>query len=134
MSTNYQETADGIGPNDLQGLFVGWPNRLSPEGRLKILHRSDLLVLALSMNLKVVRFFAAITDGVSCAQIPYIEVLPEWQGKGMGTELMRPMMAQLSTIFTIDLIRDEDVQEFSEKLGFKASRGMITRKHPIQGR
>ena len=134
MLITYQETTNGIGPNDLQGFFVGWPNRPSPQGHLKILQGSDLIVLALSKNCSVVGFITAITDGVSCAHIPYLEVLPQWQGKGIGTELMRRMMVKLTTIYAIDLICDEDVQGFYERLGFKASRGMIIRKHSIQGR
>ena len=56
------------------------------------------MVLALSDKSRVVGFVTAITDGVSCAYIPHLEVLPEWQGDGSGTELMRRMMAKLETI------------------------------------
>ena len=95
---------------------------------MEILRGSDLLVLALSEKGRVVGFITAITDGVSCAYIPHLEMLPEWQGKGIGTELVRRMMAKLETIRAIDLICDEDVRGFYERLGFKASRGMIIRK------
>ncbi len=133
MSITYQETTNGIGPNDLQGFFVGWPNRPSPEGHLKILRGSDLLVLALSQNCRVVGFVTAITDGVSCAYIPYLEVLPDWQGRGIGTELVTRMMENLKTIYAIDLICDEDVQGFYEKLGFSERRGMTIRNYRSQG-
>ncbi|MYD50817.1 MAG: GNAT family N-acetyltransferase [Dehalococcoidia bacterium] len=128
----YQETADGISPSDLQGFFAGWPNRPSPEGHLNILQGSDLLVLALSKSCKVVGFITAITDGVSCAYIPYLEVLPEWQRKGIGTELVTRMMENLKTIYAIDLICDEDVQGFYEKLGFSKRRGMTIRNYESQ--
>ena len=75
---------------------------------MKILQGSDLLVLAVSKDHGVVGFITAITDGVSCAYIPYLEVLPEWQGKGIGTELMKRMLAKLKTI-SIDLICDEEI-------------------------
>ena len=107
MSITYQETTNGIHPNDLHGFFVGWPNRPSPEKHLKILQGSDLVVLALSKNRRVVGFITAITDGVSCAYISYLEVLPEWQSKGIGTELVTRMMEKLKTIYAIDLICDE---------------------------
>ena len=130
MSITYQETTEGIGPNDLQGFFVGWPDRPSPENHMAILMGSDLVVLALSDKSRVVGFVTAITDGVSCAYIPHLEVLPEWQGDGIGTELMRRMMAKLETIRAIDVICDEEVRGFYERLGFKAWRGMIIRKPP----
>ena len=128
MSITYQETTEGIGPNDLQGFFVGWPDRPTPENHMAILMGSDLMVLALSDKSRVVGFVTAITDGVSCAYIPHLEVLPEWQGDGIGTELMRRMMRKLETIRAIDVICDEEVRGFYERLGFKAWRGMIIRK------
>ena len=129
MSIAYQETTEGIGPDNLRGFFVGWPNRPSPVDHMAILRGSDLLVLALADRCKVVGFVTAITDGVSCAYIPHLEVLPEWQGKGIGTELMRRMMARLEAIRAIDLICDEYVRGFYERLGFKAGRGMFIRRH-----
>ena len=133
MSITYQETTNGIRPSDLQGFFVEWPNRPSPERHLKILQGSDLLVLALSKNCKVVGFITAITDGVSCAYIPYLEVLPQWQRKGIGTQLVTRMKEKLKTFYAIDLICDEDAQGFYEKLGFSERRGMTLRNYRSQG-
>lgn len=133
MSITYQETADGINPSDLQGFFAEWPNRPSPEGHLNILQGSDYLVLALSKSCGVVGFITAITDGVSCAYISYLEVLPEWQGKGIGTELATRMMQNLKTFYAIDLVCDEDTQGFYEKLGFSERSGMTIRNYESQG-
>ena len=99
---------------------------------MEILQGSDVVVLALSEG-RVIGFATAITDGVSCAHIPHLEVLPEWQGKGVGSELMRRMLAKLETIRAIDLICDEDVRGFYERLGFKAGRGMLIRKRASPG-
>ena len=133
MSIAYQETTDGIGPRDLQGFFVGWRKRPSPEAHLEILEGSDLRIVAISDYLRVVGFVTAITDGVSYGCITYLEVLPEWQGKGIGTELMRRMMAKLETLYAIDLICDEDVQGFYESLGFSERRGMTIRNYERRG-
>lgn len=130
MSITYQDTTDGIGPDHLQGFFVGWPDPPSPEDHMAIVEGSDLLVLALSEKRKVVGFITAITDGVSCAYITHLEVLPGWQGDGIGTELMRRMMAKFETIRAIDVICDEEVRGFYERLGFKAWRGMVIRRNP----
>ena len=132
MTITYQETADGVDPEDIRGFFVGWLNRPSPETHLKILEGSDFCILALSMNGRVVGFINAITDGVSCAYIPYLEVLPEWQGMGIGTELTRRMLAKLGPIYAIDLMCDDNVQGFYEKLGFKERTGMTFRDYEGQ--
>ena len=63
MSTRYQETTDGIGPRDLQGFFVGWRKRPSPEAHLEILKGSDFSIMAVSGDRRVVGFVTAITDG-----------------------------------------------------------------------
>ena len=133
MSTRYQDTTDGIRPGDLQGFFVGWHKRPSPETHVEILERSDFRILAISDDRRVVGFVTAITDGVSYASIPYLEVLREWQGKGTGTELMRRMMAKLETLYAIDLICDEEVQGFYERLGFSERRGMMIRNYGSLG-
>ena len=133
MSITYHETTDGVGPGDLRGFFVGWPSRPSPETHLKILKGSDLCILARSGNGRVVGFITAITDGVSCAYIPYLEMLPEWQGMGIGTELMRRTLAKLGAIYAVDLICDESLQGFYGKLGFKERVGMTIRNYEAQG-
>ena len=133
MSVTYQETTDGISPSDLQGFFVGWPSRPSPRAHLEILQGSDFRIVAFSDDYRVVGFVTPITDGVSSGYIPYLEVLPEWQGRGIGTELMRRMMAKLGTLYAIDLICDEDVKGFYERLGFSERRGMTIRNYESQG-
>ena len=133
MSITYQDTTDGIGPGDLRGFFVGWRKRPSPEAHLEMLQGSDFRILAVSDDRRVVGFVTAITDGVSCGYIPYLEVLPEWQGKGIGAELMRRIMAKLETLYAIDLICDEDVQGFYQRLGFSARRGMTIRNYGWRG-
>ena len=133
VSVTYEETTDRIGLSDLRGFFVGWRKRPSPEAHLEILQGSDFRILAVSDDRRVVGFVTAITDGVSCGYIPYLEVLPEWQGKGIGTELMRRMMAKLEILYAIDLICDEEVQGFYQRLGFSERRGMTIRNYDSQG-
>ena len=70
-----------------------------------------------------------LSQMMCCAYIPYLEVLPKWRGKGIGSELMRRMMAKLETIYPIGLICDENVQRFYEKLGFRESRAMTIRNY-----
>lgn len=127
MQITYQDTTDGIGSDNLKGFFVGWPNPPSPEAHLRILKGSDYVVLAVSSEGKVIGFISAISDGVSCAYIPHLEVLPEWQGKGIGSDLVRRMVRKLKDLYMIDLICDQQVQRFYERLGFEKAPGMIVR-------
>ncbi len=129
----YTDSIGGIGPTDLRGFFVGWPNPPSPDTHLRVLAGSDHLVLARDdASGRVVGYVTAITDGVLAAYIPHLEVLPEYQGQGIGTALMRRMLATLETLYMIDLLCDEDIQPFYARLGMRPATGMMVRNYARQ--
>jgi ribosomal protein S18 acetylase RimI-like enzyme len=114
----YVTGADGVEPEHLRGFFVGWPKPPSPERHLEILRGSSHVVLARDTE-RVVGFVTAISDGVLSAFIPLLEVLPAYQGRGIGAELVRRLLAQLGGLYMVDLCRDEDVVGFYERLGLE---------------
>ena len=132
MPIKYQSTLEGIGPEDLQGHFMGWPNPPSPEAHLRILQGSAHFVLAIAPEGQVIGWISAISDGVSCAYIPHLGVLPAYQGKGIGAELVRRMVEALKDLYMIDLACDRDVAGFYEKLGFTECVGMVLRNFERQ--
>lgn len=132
MDIRYQDSLDGIAIHDLEGFFVGWPQPPTPETHHRILKGSDHVWLGIDPNNRVVGRITAITDGVSCAYIPHLEVLPECQGRGIGSELVHRMIRTLKDLYMIDLVCDDDVSEFYAKLGFKAIQGMAVRHHDRQ--
>ena len=121
--------------NDMlpNGFFVGWPNPPSPEAHLKILQNSYLSYVAIDTEKgKVVGFINAISDGVLSAYIPLLEVLPEYQGKAIGSELVRRVLADLSDLYMIDILCDEDVRPFYNKLGAINATGCLYRNYTAQ--
>ena len=132
MPIKYQSTLEGIGPEDLQGHFMGWPNPPSPEAHLRILQGRAHFVLAIAPEGQVIGWISAISDGVSCAYIPHLGVLPAYQGKGIGAELVRRMVEALKDLYMIDLACDRDVAGFYEKLGFTECVGMVLRNFERQ--
>jgi ribosomal protein S18 acetylase RimI-like enzyme len=130
---SYTDTIAGIGATQLQGFFVGWPNPPSPETHLRILAGSYAITLARDDETgAIVGFITAISDGVSCAYIPHLEVLPAYQERGIGSELMRRMLERLRHIYMLDLICDTDVQPFYARLGMQPYTGMILRNYDRQ--
>jgi ribosomal protein S18 acetylase RimI-like enzyme len=127
----YTDSLDGITSTQLTGFFVGWPNPPSPEAHLRMLKGSSHILLALSEN-RVVGFITAISDGVSAAYIPHLEVLPDYQGQGIGTELVRRMLATLSGLYMVDLMCDPDLQPFYRRFGMHPSTGMFIRNYDRQ--
>lgn len=129
----YRESADGIVSEQLLGFFVDWPNPPDPETHLRLLRQSGAVVLALDEGAdRVVGFITAITDGVLAAYIPLLEVLPAWQGQGIGRELVERMLDRLRDLYMIDLLCDEEMQPFYGRLGFQRSPGMVIRNYANQ--
>ena len=112
----YVTDEGGVEPEHLGGFFVGWPTPPSPQRHLEILRGSSHVVLARDGE-RVVGFVTAISDGVISAYIPLLEVLPEYQGRGIGAELVRRLLAELDGLYMVDLCCDEDVVGFYERLG-----------------
>lgn len=129
----YRYSAEGITPDQLKGFFVGWPNKPSPEVHLRLLRGSDEVVIAVDEATgAVVGFTIAITDRVLSAYIPLLEVLPEYQGRGIGSELVRRMLERLKGLYMIDVLCDEQIVPFYEKLGMRRTIGVILRNYEYQ--
>lgn len=115
---DYVISAEGIAPDDLDGFFVGWPRRPSSQQHLELLRGSSYVVLAREGR-RVVGFVTAISDGVLSAYVPLLEVLPGWQGRGIGTELMRRLLEGVGNLYMVDLSCDEGLVPFYERLGLQ---------------
>ena len=115
----YTDSLDGVEPEHLEGFFVGWPSPPKPERHLEILRGSSAVVLAREGE-RVVGFVTAISDGVLSAYIPLLEVLPDRQGRGIGSGLIRRLLAKLGDLYMIDLQCDEELDPFYRRLGFQS--------------
>lgn len=129
----YQDTLDGVDQTHLQGFFVGWPNPPAPATHLRILRGSSHILLARDgTDGPVVGFITAVSDGVSCAYIPHLEVLPAYQGRGVGSELARRMLAALRHLYMVDLVCDPEVQPFYARHGMRPYTAMLLRNYDRQ--
>ena len=133
MNIIYCDDLEGISPSMLEGFFVGWPNPPKPETHLKLLQGSDAVVLAKDEETgRVVGFITAVTDHVLTAFLPLLEVLPEYQGQGIGGELVDRMADKLQHLYAVDLICDEGLVGYYEKRGFRPGRSMMLRNYGNQ--
>jgi GNAT superfamily N-acetyltransferase len=129
----YQDSTDGVTSDMLSGFFVGWPKPPSREVHLKLLENSDEVILALDDETgQVVAFVTAISDHVLCAFVPLLEVLPAYQGRGVGRELVRRMLEKWHGLYAIDLICDPELQPFYASLGMQPVSGMALRDYARQ--
>ena len=127
------ESLDGIGAEHLGGFFVGWPDPPSPDTHLRMLRASDAVVLAVDEESGMVAgFVTAISDGVLAAYIPLLEVLPAYQRRGIGAELVRRMLAGFSSLYMVDLLCDDGLRPLYEAAGMHASGAMMVRNYVKQ--
>lgn len=125
----YVDSLDGIEAGQLQGFFVGWQHPFPPPEHRRMLAGSDRVQLAIDEETnQVVGFVAALTDDVQGAFITLLEVLPAYQGQGIGHALMERMLEQLRDIQTIELMCDADLVPFYQRFGMKPAGGMVLRR------
>lgn len=129
----YSDSLESVSESDLHGFFVGWPNPPSPEVHLQLLAGSQHRILAMPQDSsKVLGFITALSDGVLSAYIPFLEVLPSYQGQGIGLALCKRMFETLRSLYVVDLVCDPQLQPFYEKLGMQAGTGMMARNYAMQ--
>ncbi len=129
----YKSEINGIEESVLRGFFDGWPNPPSPTRHLELLRRSTEVVLAIDSDTQnVIGFITAISDGVLCAYIPLLEVLPEYRAKGIGTELVRHMLDKLGQLYMVDLVCDRELAGFYRRFGFSSGHAMLRRNYAGQ--
>jgi GNAT superfamily N-acetyltransferase len=127
----YDDSLEGIAPADLEGFFVGWPDPPPPATRLEILRAADEVLVARRGD-RVVGFVTAITDGILTAYLPLLEVLPDEQGRGIGSELTERMLGRLDHLYMIDLVCDDDLVPFYERFGMLRLTAMGARNYAHQ--
>jgi predicted N-acetyltransferase YhbS len=124
----YRTGPGDLTPADLADFFVGWPDPPAPAARLALLHGSDHVVLALDDG-RLVGFVTALSDGVLMAYVPLLEVLPAYQGAGLGTALVNRVLDEIGELYGVDVCCDEDLVDYYRRFGFQRVAGMVLRPH-----
>ncbi|MBE0431255.1 MAG: GNAT family N-acetyltransferase [Dehalococcoidia bacterium] len=127
----YTDSIGSMRAAQLKGFFVGWPTHPDPKTHIEILRRSYAVWLALDGD-RCVGFINALSDGVFYAYIPLLEVLPDYRSRGIGRELVTRMLTSLGHMYAIDVVCDEAVAPFYDKLGFSRCVGTVKRNRQNQ--
>jgi len=104
----------------------GWDRRVSDPARFaKMMARADRTVLALEGE-RVVGCVRALCDGVSNGYISMLAVAEDRRGQGIGTELLRRLMAPQEADGEDDAVTwvlraGRNSQAFWKKMGFTRS-------------
>ena len=95
-----------------------WSSAEKPDLLHKALLGSHSLVSAWD-TAKLIGLGNAISDGHLVVYYPHLLVLPEYQGRGIGTELMRRLMARYEGFHQHMLVADGRALDFYRKCGFE---------------
>ena len=133
MKIRYLDSVENVTPEMLLGFFDGWPKKPTLEAHLQILRNSTYVVIAFDeMENRVVGFVNAVSDKILSAYLPLLEVLPEYRRQGIGGQLMRRMLDNLSDLYMIDLTCDEDIRRWYKTFGLKPFTAMMIRNFDRQ--
>jgi GNAT superfamily N-acetyltransferase len=95
-----------------------WSSWQKPELLHKALLASHSLVSAWDGS-ELVGLGNAISDGYLVVYYPHLLVLPDYQGRGIGTELMRRLVASYQGFHQHILVADGRALDFYRKCGFE---------------
>lgn len=97
---------------------VGWSAAEKPEVLCQALANSHSLVTAWDGD-KLVGLGNALSDGYLVVYYSHLLVLPAYQGGGIGTRLMRMLMARYEGFHQHVLLADGRAIDFYRKCGFQ---------------
>ena len=95
-----------------------WSAADKPELLLKALRNSHSLISAWDSD-RLVGVGNAISDGFLVVYYPHLLVLPEYQGRGVGTGIMKRMKQKYADFHMHMLTADGRAIEFYRKCGFE---------------
>ena len=126
----YTDDLAAVREDMLHGFFAGWPRRPSAGQHLAVLRGSYRSVVAIDdAHGRVVGFVNMLSDGVLTAFIPWLEVLPGYQGQGIGGELMRRILDGTDRFYSVDLVCDAPLVPYYERFGMRGACSALLR-HP----
>ncbi|MBQ8638879.1 MAG: GNAT family N-acetyltransferase [Lachnospiraceae bacterium] len=116
MTYQYNEIVSAKALSDLRE-SVGW-NRMENEYESPLM--TSFYHIAVYENRKLVGYVDCVSNGVTDAYIQDLMVHPDYQGKGIGTDLMNQMIRYLKEkrIYMVSVVFEERLKPFYDKFGF----------------
>ncbi len=100
---------------------VGWVNYVNEPEMLKNAYANSLKIFGAYEGEKLLGIIRGVGDGYSIVYIQDIIVLPEYQRQGIGTALLKRVLATCEHVYQKVLITDntEKSIQFYKSLGFQ---------------
>ena len=121
MQIQYKERKPSVAEYDAMRLSVGWNNGRDKD-KIKLAIKRSLYFITAYEGKKLVGMGRIIGDEGYAFYIQDVIVLPDYQGKGIGKEMMDRIMAYFDKKgirdAMIGLLAAKDKEKFYEKYGF----------------
>lgn len=130
MSLRFQTTPEGVSWQELEDVFRRADLGGRQASKLERAYENSAFVLFVFDEEKLVGTARAISDLEYHAGIYDVAVLPEYQGQGLGRQMMEHLLARLN-VWRVILVCDPEVEGFYKKLGFEKMGGVMAKYHPI---
>ena len=105
---------------------AGWTVYTKDPDRLAAAFAASLLTLAAYEDGKLVGIVRAVGDGTTIVFIQDLLVLPDFQRRGIGKELLKAVLDRFADVYQIQLTADDrgDLLRFYRSMGFQPLREM----------
>ncbi len=129
-SIDYKLVENQLSAEDFIRLKVAAGFRDRPIAQVERALKNDLLDVVAVIDNRVVGMGRLVGDGVMYWYLQEIVVLPEYQGKGIGTAIVNYLLdyvrehTEKGTFTSVGLTAAEGKETFYERFGFQNSRGM----------
>ena len=100
---------------------VGWTNYTVRPDMLEAAFRGSLCAIgAYDVKGRLIGVVRAVGDGASVLFVQDLLVRPEWQGRGVGTALLRALLDRYPDVYQTQLLTDrtEKTCAFYRRMGF----------------
>lgn len=124
MNIEYTMNLEKLTEDKLEPLFlsVNWESGKYPNELVKAMKGSHSVISAWHED-RLIGLVNALSDGALTVYFHYVLIHPDYQGKGIGRELMRQMLERYKEFQTKLLVAYPDVVDFYKELGFKQEDG-----------
>ena len=121
MDIKYKDT-QSFQANELENLFlsVKWESGRYPKKLVIAMEHSDTVFSAWNDE-KLIGLINVLDDGIMTAYIHFLLVDPEYQGIGIGKELLCMLKEKYKDYLRIVLTSEEDKTGFYQNSGFELS-------------
>ncbi len=110
------------GHEQIAALFteLGWTSGAQGERLYRGLENSHSLITAWDGE-RLVGMASAVSDGHMVMYVSFVAVHPDYQGRGVGTEIMNRLMDRYRDVARRVLVALEGKEDFYERFGFAKS-------------